>query len=229
MRRVIFHLPGGERRLPLHNRYDKIFPLTLLLSAALALLGLLLDDPGNILPGLYRIITMQDLLITDYVYIAGPGAALINAAAVTIITVCLIKFSRNHFNGFSLVEIGLMAGFSLFGKNFVNIWPIIFGTWLYARYQKEPFSKHVTVALLATSLAPLVSYMGLGSIHKSIPLGVFSGIVVGFLLPSLSAYTYKVQNGMNLYNMGFACGLLAMMIVPILTAFGASKMTYKYD
>lgn len=220
MRRVIFHLPGGERRLPLHNRYDKIFPLTLLLSAALALLGLLLDDPGNILPGLYRIITMQDLLITDYVYIAGPGAALINAAAVTIITVCLIKFSRNHFNGFSLVEIGLMAGFSLFGKNFVNIWPIIFGTWLYARYQKEPFSKHVTVALLATSLAPLVSYMGLGSIHKSIPLGVFSGIVVGFLLPSLSAYTYKVQNGMNLYNMGFACGLLAMMIVPILTAFG---------
>ena len=25
---------------------------------------------------------------------------------------------------------------------------------------------------------------------------------------------------MNLYNMGFACGLFAMMVVPILTAFG---------
>ena len=45
-------------------------------------------------------------------------------------------------------------------------------------------------------------------------------ILVGFLLPSLSAYTYKIQNGMNLYNMGFACGLFAMMVVPILTAFG---------
>ena len=43
---------------------------------------------------------------------------------------------------------------------------------------------------------------------------------MGFLLPSLSAYTYKIQNGMNLYNMGFACGLFAMMVVPVLTAFG---------
>lgn len=204
----------------MHNRYDKLFPATLALSLGLALLGLLLDDPRNILPGLGRIILMQDLLITDYVYIAGPGAAMVNAAIVTAITAFLIKGTHNHFNGFSQVEVGLMAGFSLFGKNFVNIWPIIFGTWLYARYQKEPFSKHVSVALLATSLAPLVSYMGLGSIHGSIPLGIFSGVAVGFLLPALGAYTYKIQNGMNLYNMGFACGLLAMMIVPILTAFG---------
>ncbi len=214
--------PHRKRRSLLQNRYDKIFPATIAFSLALALLGFLLDRPENILPGLYRIILMQDLLITDYVYIAGPGAALINAAAVTIITVCILKFTGNHFNGFSLVEIGLMAGFSLFGKNVVNIWPIILGTWLYARYQREPFSKHVSVALLATSLAPLVSYMALGSIHASIPLGILAGLVVGFLLPPLSAYTYKVQNGMNLYNMGFACGMLAMMIVPILTAFGDS-------
>ena len=137
----------------MHNRYDKLFPATLALSLGLALLGLLLDDPRNILPGLGRIILMQDLLITDYVYIAGPGAAMVNAAIVTAITAFLIKGTHNHFNGFSQVEVGLMAGFSLFGKNFVNIWPIIFGTWLYARYQKEPFSKHVSVALLATSLA----------------------------------------------------------------------------
>lgn len=204
----------------MHNRYDKIFPAALLFSACLALMGLLLDDPRNILPGLVRIILMQDLLITDYVIIAGPGAAMVNAAIVTALSACLIKASRSHFNGFSLVELGLMAGFSLFGKNFLNIWPIILGTWLYARCQKEPFSKHLTVALLATSLAPLVSYMGLGSAHASIPLGILSGVVVGFVLPPISAYTYKIQNGMNLYNMGFACGLLAMMIVPVLTAFG---------
>ena len=204
----------------MHDRYNRIFPATLVLAAGLALLGFLLDSPEHILPGLYRIITMQDLLITDYVYIAGPGAALLNAAIVTAISVCLIRFSGNHFNGFTLVEIGLMAGFSLFGKNCVNIWPIILGTWLYARYQKEPFSKHVSVALLATSLSPLVSYMALGSRIGSLPLGLLSGVIVGFVLPPISAYTYKIQNGMNLYNMGFACGLLAMMIVPVLTAFG---------
>ena len=132
----------------------------------------------------------------------------------------IIKLAKDPFNGFTIVEMGLMAGFSLFGKNVFNIWPIILGTWLYARYQKEPFSKYASVALLATALAPLVSYMALGSVHASLPLGVFTGILVGFLLPSLSAYTYKIQNGMNLYNMGFACGLFAMMVVPILTAFG---------
>jgi hypothetical protein len=204
----------------MQNRYKNIFPATLVFSIGLMLLGMLLEAPLDILKGLWHIVTMQDLLITDYVSIGGPGAALVNAGLVTIISICLIKFSGDPFNGFTIVEMGLMAGFSLFGKNFLNIWPIILGTWLYARYQKEPFSKHASVALLATSLAPLVSYMALGSIHASLPLGALTGVGIGFLLPSLSAYTYKVQNGMNLYNMGFACGLFAMMIVPILTAFG---------
>ena len=204
----------------MQKRYDKIFPGTILFSIGLMLLGVVLDDPAQIPMGLYHIITMQDLLITDYVYIAGPGAALVNAGLVTIISICIIRFSGDPYNGFTIVEMGLMAGFSLFGKNFVNIWPIILGTWLYARYQREPFSKYASVALLATSLAPLVSYMALGSVHASIPLGILTGLVIGFILPSLSAYTYKIQNGMNLYNMGFACGLFAMMVVPVLTAFG---------
>ena len=204
----------------MQKRYDKIFPGTICFSLGLMLLGVLMDDASQIPAGLFRIVTMQDLLITDYVYIAGPGAALVNAGLVTIISICIIRFSGDPYNGFNIVEMGLMAGFSLFGKNVLNIWPIILGTWLYARYQREPFSKYASVALLATSLAPLVSYMALGSIHASIPLGILTGIIIGFILPSLSAYTYKIQNGMNLYNMGFACGLFAMMVVPILTAFG---------
>ena len=120
------------------------------------LLGFTLEAPMDILEGLYHIVTMQDLLITDYVSIGGPGAALVNAGLVTMFSICLIKLSGDPFNGFTIVEMGLMAGFSLFGKNLINVWPIILGTWLYARYQKEPFSKHASVALLATSLAPLL-------------------------------------------------------------------------
>lgn len=209
-------------------RYQKIFPAVLFFSSTLIITGFLLEDPGNILPGLYKIITMQDLLVTDYVYIAGPGAALVNAGIVTILSICIIKCSKDPFNGYTIVEMGLMAGFSLFGKNFLNIWPIILGTWLYARYQKEPFSKYASIALLSTSLSPLVSYMALGSVHASLPFGIAAGILVGFILPPLSAYTYKIQNGMNLYNMGFACGLFAMMIVPILTAFGDTPDSVLY-
>ena len=204
----------------MQNRYETLFPATIAVSVLLMLLGVALDDPANILPGLYHIVTMQDLLITDYVHIAGVGATLINSGLVTIISILLIKLSDDTFNGFTLVEMGLMAGFSLFGKNILNIWPILLGTWLYAKYQKQPFGKHVSVGLLATSLSPLVSYMALGSVHASVPLGILVGVAIGFILPPLSSYTYKIQNGLNLYNMGFACGLLAMMIVPVLIAFG---------
>ena len=202
------------------GRYRSIFPATIAFSVALMLIGIGIGQPEEILPGLWKIVTMQDLLITDYIDIAGPAAAFINAGLVTITSVCILRLAQDPFNGFTIVEVGLMAGFSLFGKNMFNIWPIILGTWLYARYQREPFSKYASVALLSTSLAPLVSYMALGSVHASLPLGILSGVIVGFLMPSLSAYTYKVQNGMNLYNMGFACGLFAMMVVPVLTAFG---------
>ena len=210
------------------NRYENIFYGTIVVSVLLMLLGVILDDPANILPGLYRIVSMQDLLITDYVQIAGVGASLINCGLVTIISILLIKLSKDPINGFTLVEMGLMAGFSLFGKNIFNIWPIILGTYLYARYQKEPFSKYASVALLATALSPLVSYMALGSIHASLPLGLLVGILVGFILPSLTAYTYKIQNGMNLYNTGFACCLFSMMVVPILTAIGDQPDTAMY-
>lgn len=51
--------------------------------------------------------------------------------------------------------------------------------------------------------------------------------MIGFVMPSLSAYTYKIQNGMNLYNVGFACGLMAMLLVSLMSSFGAEpKVSY---
>ncbi len=165
--------------------------------------------------------TTEDTLITDYLQIGGIGAAFVNAALVTAASVLLLAHSDETPNGYTLVAVGLMAGFSLFGKNIANIWPIIAGTWLYAKLQREPFGKYVSVALLATALAPVVSFIALGGKPGSLPTGVALGIAIGFVLPPLSAYTFRVQNGMNLYNVGFACGLTAMLLVPVMTSFGA--------
>ena len=116
----------------MRERYRQIFPTAVLFSAGLIWIGFLLDEPGNIITGLYRIVVSENILITDYVYIAGPGAALINSGIVTGISICILKFSGASFNGDTIVKMGLMSGFSLFGKNFFNIWPIILGSWLYA-------------------------------------------------------------------------------------------------
>ena len=75
--------------MPNQKRYDKIFPGTIAAALLLMLLGVALDDPANIMPGLYHIVTMQDLLITDYVHIAGVGATLINSGLVTIISILI--------------------------------------------------------------------------------------------------------------------------------------------
>ena len=79
-----------------HSRYERIFPAAIIYSIGLMIAGVLLEGPLNIMNiplGLYRIVTMQDLLITDYISIAGPGAAFVNAGIVTIISICLIRYS----------------------------------------------------------------------------------------------------------------------------------------
>lgn len=202
----------------------------LLLSAALfglalIVFGLLQAPPASILSGLRQIIIDEDVLITDYIATAGMGAAFVNSGLVTLCAVLLLHLTGDPPNGYTLVTIGLMAGFSLFGKNIVNIWPIILGTSLYALLKREPFSRYVNIALMATSLSPVVSFMA-GELHPVI--GALAGLVIGFLIPPVAEYAFRVQNGMNLYSLGFACGLMAMMLVPAFKAFGLNPQSAHY-
>jgi len=209
-----------------HFRYEKMFPVLWAYAALLAVAGFLLDSPMDILNGLVTIILSEDALITDYVLIAGPGAALVNSAIVTAISITVLYVADDILNGMTLVVIGLMSGFSLFGKNFVNIWPILIGTWLYTKYRKEPFGAFANIGLMATALAPIVSYIALDNGWGHPILGIASGMLIGFIMPPLAAYTYRIQNGMNLYNVGFACGLLAFIFVPLMSSLGADPTTY---
>lgn len=202
-------------------RYKNMYPAMLCFAAFLFAIGLILGDIHQLLPGLWKIVITEDALITDYIEIAGIGAAFVNSALVTLISAGILFLAKDPLNGYTVVEIGLMSGFALFGKNFVNIWPIIAGTFLYAKLRREPFGKYASVSLLATALSPVVSYLALDNGWGSPVAGALVGMLIGFVLPPLSAYTYKVQNGMNLYNMGFACGLLAMLLVPVMQSMGA--------
>ena len=218
-----------DYHLPLHHahiRYERMFPYLWIYAGLLALAGFCLDSPANIFRGLVTIILSEDALITDYILIAGPGAALVNSALVTAISICVLYFSNDKLNGMTLVVIGLMSGFSLFGKNFINIWPILIGTWLYTRYRKEPFGAFANIGLMATALAPVISYIGLDNGWGNPFWGTLVGITIGFIVPPLSTYTYRIQNGMNLYNTGFACGLVAFICVPLMSSLGADPTTH---
>ena len=141
-----------------HMRYETLYIMLLIFASGLFLAGALLDTPDNIARGLIRIVMTEDPLITDYVRLAGVGAALINSSVVTALSVLILRSSGEPANGFTLVVVGLMAGFSLFGKNPVNTWPIVLGTWLYAKRPwpccPRPWGRSSAISSWTTAGAP---------------------------------------------------------------------------
>ena len=182
-----------------------------------------LDSPSEIFHGLKSIILSSDILITDYMEVGGIGAALVNAALTSLLSLLLLIIIGIKPNGSTIMSLWLMTGFSFLGKNIFNIWPIILGVYLFSRYQKEPFLNYTLVALLGTSLSPVVSQISFGSNQYTIGaiiLGILLGIAVGFVLPPIASHSIKAHNGYNLYNIGFASGLLATLLMSIMRGLG---------
>lgn len=111
-------------------------PLAFLLLVVLLLGGaLLFQSPMEILRGLGRIITSPSRLLTDYMALAGVGAALANAGLILLITVGLVHFSRTVMNGAVIAAIFTVTGFGLFGKNIYNMIPLTLGVYLHAKFR----------------------------------------------------------------------------------------------
>ena len=182
-----------------------------------------LDSPSEVFNGLKSIILSSDILITDYMEVGGIGAALVNAALTSLLSLFLLVIIGIKPNGSTIMSLWLMTGFSFLGKNIFNIWPIILGVYLFSKYQKEPFLNYILVALLGTSLSPIVSQISFGNNDYNpiaIALGILLGIIVGFVLPPIASHSIKAHNGYNLYNIGFASGLLATLLMSIMRGLG---------
>lgn len=187
------------------------------------LAGVILQPSYDMIPGLLAIIKEPDFLITDYFIVGGVGAALINAGVLTLISIYIIYKQGMEMDGHTITSSCLMFGFSLFGKNLVNIWTILFGVYLYARYHKMPFSKYVYVGLYGTSLSPIITqimYISEVPYALRLLLSLFVGIIIGFVLPPLSTHVHYSHKGYSLYNVGFASGIIATVIVSVLKSFG---------
>ena len=175
----------------------------------------------EIFTGLYKIIFSADLLISDYLKVGGLGAAFINSGLLGLLSLLLIKIKKTKLNGLSIAAIFTIAGFALFGKNLVNVIPIILGVWLYSRYQKENFNNFIIPALFGTALAPMVSQIAytLNFNTLGILLGVLFGMVIGFIIPPIASHVLVAHEGFNLYNLGFAAGIVGTIIVSIFRTF----------
>ena len=198
----------------------------LLLSAVplyFVLAGFLLQPPGQIIAGIAEIFRQPDFLITDYLVVGGIGAAFVNAGFLTLMSIAIIYFLNMDMTGHTITSSFLMLGFSLFGKNLINIWAILAGVFLYARYHKTSVRRYIYVGLYGTSLSPIITQvMQLPGIPLagSFLLSICVGILIGFVLPPLSTHVHFAHKGYSLYNVGFASGIIATVIVSLFRSFG---------
>ena len=204
------------------TRKKKFLYLTLL-PAYFLIAGLFLQPLPEIFRGLVTILKEPDFLITDYIAIGGRGAAFINAGLLTLVCIGILYFLKMEMDGHTITSIFLMMGFSLFGKNILNIWAILFGVWCYAKYHKVSVSKYIYVGFYGTCLSPIITQiMQLPGITPALKLvlSLMAGTVIGFVLPPLSTHVFYLHKGYSLYNVGFSSGVIATVIISVFKSFG---------
>ena len=200
---------------------------------SLFVFAFLCDSPVEIFRGMQNIIFHQAGLIADNFAIGGVGATFFNAGGVMAIALLLFDQLNVRITGPGIACTLLCAGFAMFGKDIVNIWPIIIGVFLYAKRQQDNFSKYIYNALYGTSLAPIITEIALiRGDWLSLLAAVVAGILIGFIIPPLSTYCLRVHQGYSLYNVGFSAGLIGTLVVALLRSWGytpVAQLKWVYD
>ncbi|HSC28588.1 MAG TPA: DUF1576 domain-containing protein, partial [Vicinamibacterales bacterium] len=192
-------------------------------AAAFVLFGFLVDTPAGIARGLAAITTSRDTLLTDYFGIGGIGAGCVNAGLLTLCA-CFVYYKAGaKMTGAAVACLFLVLGFALFGKNLLNVWFIVLGVLLYARFKGEPFATHINTAFFGLALAPIFSEVLFSTsipLALGLPLAVVTSLVIGFVLAPAAAQLFKAHMGFSLYNMGFTAGLVGTLVVALYKSYG---------
>ncbi len=197
--------------------------LPLGISVAFLIWGFLVETPAEIAHGLTSIMLEPSTLITDYIVIGGLGSAFVNAGILGLILTLMTMAIRDEADGVTIAALFLIMGFALFGKNLFNVWFILVGIILHAYLFDESVKSLWVVGLFGTAMAPMVSDL-IYSASTPEPFGwiagTLAGVATGLLLPIVSAWLKKVHDGFNLYNVGFAAGIIGTVFVSIFKSYG---------
>lgn len=199
------------------------FRLLMLLPTFFMLVALVLQPPAEIMRGMIQIMKEPDFLITDYIVVGGVSAALLNASILTYLCIWILYHLGMEMDGHTITSCCLMFGFSLFGKNILNIWTILLGVAVYARYHKTSIKNYIYIGFYGTSLSPIITQvMQIGHlpILWRLLLSVVVGVGIGFVLPPLSTHVHYSHKGYSLYNVGFSAGIIATVVMSLFKSFG---------
>ena len=181
-----------------------------------------INEHENIFIGMYKIVTSPAILVTDFMYVGGMGAAFLNAVLIFSFNFFLVKLFKVKINGITIAAFFTVFGFSFFGKNILNILPFYLGGILYSIYTSTDFSGHIVPIAFSSALAPFVSsvaFYGEISYETSYINAILIGILIGFIVVPLSKSLYDFHEGYDLYNLGFTAGILGSVIIAVLKLY----------
>ena len=182
--------------------------LTLLsvLFGGMILYGVLAER-GEAVRGYRNILKCYGLGGTDYYKTEGGSATLINMGVNGLASMFILVALGGELNGPTIGSIFTVVGFSATGKHLRNILPVMVGVCLASVAKNwsitDPSAQ--LALLLSTTLAPIAG-----------EFGILAGVLAGFLHSSVALNVGIVYGGMNLYNNGFAGGIVAIFLVPVI-------------
>ncbi len=186
-----------------------------IIFGSMLVVGFWLDPSG--LEGLRTILRAPGRAPSDFIAMAGFGATLANMGLTGMIGVIYVLAIGGDLNGPVIGAILCIVGFSAYGKHPRNIVPIMAGVFIASLAKpwsaSDPSAQ--LAALFGTTLAPIAGRFGWGW-----------GLVAGFVHSSAAMSVGPLHAGLNLYNNGFAAGIVASVLVPVILAVRAG---FGYD
>jgi hypothetical protein len=189
-----------------HN--SLLFPVCTVFFILLAGTGLLLG--GRSPEGLRSLWKNSGRLLADFVDLYDFPATLMNMGLTGLTAVAYLRLSGGDFNGPTLGGLLTIAGFSAMGKTPLNITPIFLGVMLGSVTKDWSLTDPPIqlAALFGTTLAPIAGEFGWAA-----------GVLAGYIHSSVVLNVGVLHAGFNLYNNGFAGGMVAAILVPLIEAF----------
>ena len=179
-----------------------------IIFTTMIILGFILN--GSTLNGYRRLLRNSGRLISDYVTMYGFGLTMINMGLLGMMAMFYVIIVGGELNGIVIGAVITVAGFGGYGKHIKNVTPIILGVYLASLFKIWDTNSvnYLIAALFGTALAPIAGMFGW-------PAGIAAGLIHSSVVMNLS----YLHGGMNLYNNGFSCGIVAGVLVPLIASF----------
>lgn len=159
---------------------------------------------------LVKILHHPGRAVADFVLMDGVGTTFINMGLVGMIALTYILLIGGDLAGPVIGAILTVFGFSAFGVHMRNYIPVLIGVFL---------STFINIFEVTTPAIQLAAVFAMGIAPIAGQFGPLVGVFAGILHVAIVTCTNDMYGGLNLYNNGFSCGWVAIIMVPFAESF----------